>query len=312
MKTIIDILIVILGGTVICVLILLRAIKEKNRNHCGNDKNDCCAMFSDKLFWFYNKCLKNLRIKKYVVYYSYISDLFHSLFKKIKEPCIDRITQGIPKGGIVFDIGANYGQFAAYASKLVGKRGRVYCFEPHPYPAMVLRHMVFLKRLQQVVFTRAAVSDRAGKAFISTPIENGWKPKHALSYITLDANDNAVFEQTSLTTLDRFIDANNICRVDFIKCDTEGSEYEVLKGALHTLKTYKPPIYCEIEKPYCDRRGVDVQSIFKLLENIGYTGHLLSKDCALMPVNAYVRKANYFFIPHESVDLKKKNKNRFG
>ena len=237
-------------------------------------------------------------MKKYIVYHTYISDLYHSLFKKLKEPCIDIISQRIPKGGTVLDIGANYGQFAAYASKLVGQKGKVYCFEPLTYPSMVLKHMVFLKRLQQVVFTQTAISDYSGKAVIVTPIEKGWKPKHALSYITMNTNDNAVFEEVAIQTLDEFCSTIGVGRVDFIKCDTEGSEYNVFKGAINTLIKYKPPIYCEVEKPYCDRRNIDVREIFNLLENLGYKSYLPDKDCSLVPVNGYVSQANYFFIHH--------------
>ena len=238
-------------------------------------------------------------IKKYIIYHSYIADLFHSLFKKLKEPCIDIICEFIPKGGVVVDIGANYGQFAAFAASLVGIRGKVYCFEPLLYPLMILNHMKFLRKYQQIVSFKTAVSDYTGNSMIAIPIEKGWKPKHALSYITNRREGNAIFERVPVIKLDDICQSLQLERLDFLKIDTEGSELNVLLGSEKTLLKYNPVIYCEIEKPYCDRRNINVNEIYYLLNKLGYKGYLPNNNCSLVRVDKYVRRANYFFIhPH--------------
>jgi len=45
-----------------------------------------------------------------------------------------------------------------------------------------------------------------------------------------------------VTTLDRFVEANKLPRVDFIKMDVEGHELKVLEGAHETIKTFKPSL----------------------------------------------------------------------
>ena len=44
-------------------------------------------------------------------------------------------------------------------------------------------------------------------------------------------------------TLDEFIVLNKISKVDFIKLDVDGFEYNVLKGGINFLKDKKPPIF---------------------------------------------------------------------
>lgn len=61
-------------------------------------------------------------------------------------------------------------------------------------------------------------------------------------------------------TLDSFIKD----RVDFLKIDTEGHEYYVLKGAENILKTYSPVIYLETHR-------ILEQEIEDFLIGLGYT-----------------------------------------
>ena len=59
-------------------------------------------------------------------------------------------------------------------------------------------------------------------------------------------NDNDFYEPMVINVVT--IDSMNFSTVDFIKIDVEGSDGEVLKGALETIKTYKPTIQIEQNK----------------------------------------------------------------
>lgn len=49
-----------------------------------------------------------------------------------------------------------------------------------------------------------------------------------------------------LTTVDDFVAEARLDRLDFIKIDAEGSDFEVLKGARRTVERFRPTILLEI------------------------------------------------------------------
>ncbi len=57
------------------------------------------------------------------------------------------------------------------------------------------------------------------------------------SGVFTDLESKPFTEQTiQLTTIDQFVDDNNISKITLLKIDTEGNEYNVLKGAEESIK----------------------------------------------------------------------------
>ena len=94
----------------------------------------------------------------------------------------------------MLDVGANYGQFAAYAAKIIGSKGKVYCFEPLAYPLMVLKHMVYLRNLKQSEI-EAFLTDLAVNGKISALTQN--QAYKALLFLYRDVLDKEVFDGVS-------------------------------------------------------------------------------------------------------------------
>ena len=46
--------------------------------------------------------------------------------------------------------------------------------------------------------------------------------------------------------LDSYFSKQNLKRINFVKCDVEGLEYEALKGFEQTLLQYKPKLSIEV------------------------------------------------------------------
>jgi hypothetical protein len=63
----------------------------------------------------------------------------------------------------------------------------------------------------------------------------------------------------------------NLDRVDFIKCDIEGYEIQMLHGAAATIEKYRPAIYVEFLAQYGP--GDISQEVGRILGAIGYDVH---------------------------------------
>lgn len=83
----------------------------------------------------------------------------------------------------------------------------------------------------------ATLNLSTGKGGANLIIENG-----------ISQNENS--EQIHITTLDKFVDENNISKVDFFKADIEGYEREFLKGAKSTIQKFLPKmVICTYHLP---------------------------------------------------------------
>jgi FkbM family methyltransferase len=129
----------------------------------------------------------------------------------------------VPKGGVVWDVGANVGFYSLLASR---KAAKVIAFEPLPENLSYLRRHIELNGLKErVQVIPAAASDRDGSAlFTIVPgnrSEGSLGPHGTLPVRTVRLD--------SLGTVP-----------DVIKIDVEGNEYSVLLGAIATMRNHHP------------------------------------------------------------------------
>ncbi len=134
------------------------------------------------------------------------------------------------------DIGGNIGITTITIAKEVGKKGKVYTFEPVSESLDTLRKNLASNGLENVSLYNLVVSDRVGNIdFYGGSII----PKE-------DVEKSSV----KTTNLDTFLTEEKVERIDLINMDCEGSELLVLKGAEKTLKENKVKIFFEIHHDY--------------------------------------------------------------
>lgn len=189
-----------------------------------------------------------------------------------KEPETLAWIDAMPRGAVLWDIGANVGLYTCYAARARGCR--VVAFEPSVFNLELLARNVCLNELtQQVTLVPLPLSDKVsentlnmtstqwGGALSSFGVEHGFDGK------PLDK----VFEfRTVGTPGDLLPGALSIPIPDFIKVDVDGIEHLVLRGCRHVLERVRG-VQVEVN----DAFEAQSQEVRRLLEDAGL--QLISK-----------------------------------
>jgi FkbM family methyltransferase len=169
------------------------------------------------------------------------------------------------QGMTVVDAGAHVGYYTLLAARLVGPKGRVYAFEPHPKNYALLKENLAFNGVTQVSAHEKAVSNRASRKELFL---GGDSLTHSL-YQDAEAQASVSVETVAL---DDFFLLEGWPPVDLIKIDVEGAEKEVLDG-MRQLSRRNAGLKLVVEfGPGClSRAGVDPQDLFAILEELGFT-----------------------------------------
>jgi FkbM family methyltransferase len=143
----------------------------------------------------------------------------------------------VHEGMTVVDVGANIGYYTLMAASLVGDKGRVYSFEPHPEVfGMLTRNVHVNYFFYNVTLVQQAVLHERGKIdfFLRRDYPGnssvGEVPSSHLDYL-LDGQEKISVDAISL---DEYFGAD-MPRIDVIKMDVEGAEPSALQGMKNLL-----------------------------------------------------------------------------
>jgi FkbM family methyltransferase len=196
-----------------------------------------------------------------------------------KDPFLELVDALVGPGDVALDIGASYGYVTAQLARLVGREGRVHAFEPNPDRLRAL-HRVRGRR-GNVVIHSLALSDREGAALLRIPVFEGVAYEEQASLAFGGGRrklDHAAFEVRT-ARLDDLV-GESVEPPTFIKCDVEGHEDAVFRGAVRTLERHRPTVIVEIEQRHHD---ATIDQIFEQFRSLGYNGHALTSE-GLMPI----------------------------
>jgi FkbM family methyltransferase len=138
--------------------------------------------------------------------------------------------QNIKKGNIVVDVGAHIGYYTLIAADIVGKKGKVYAFEPDLKNFNILMRNIKVNKYRNIIPINKAVAKKDGKLnlFIN--------PTNSGDHRVYESNKNRKRTEIESVSLDSVLKNE---KVDLIKIDIQGSEINALKGAFHTLNNNK-------------------------------------------------------------------------
>ena len=198
-----------------------------------------------------------------------ISDTMgHVVYFGIKDPGQEKLFSLIRPGMSVMDVGTNIGLTALNFARIVGEKGKVFAFEPDPYNHSQATINFGLNGFKALSLFNIGLADKAGTATLFNVNETN---RGMLRILKEDSNTKGLDKTTiNLTTLDAFVNDQKIQKPDFIKIDVEGYEFNVLKGAVQTLSTYKPLLYIELDDNNLKEQGASPAMLISYLQSLGY------------------------------------------
>jgi FkbM family methyltransferase len=182
------------------------------------------------------------------------------------EPQEIRLVQRhLAAGDTAVDVGAHKGAYTWWMRRAVGKTGKVYAFEPQPELARGLRELAARSGYANVVVENLGLSSASGRMMLHVP-GGGSSPGASFEPGRKGGRSFAV----DVTTLDAYFAGDEARRIRLLKCDAEGHELEVFRGARRLLTEAGPCILFECERRH--RSSGSVEEVFAYLQGLGYQG----------------------------------------
>lgn len=200
------------------------------------------------------------------------------------EPHVEGYLRAILEpGDTAIDVGANIGYFTAAMAETVGSGGRVLSFEPVPEIRESLTMAIALNGFENVKVLGCALGSRDGEADISVD------PRVAGSSSLVSAplppsippSPDAYRVNVKVRTLDGLIASGQVdaSNVKLLKVDAEGSELDVLQGAMKLIEAARPHVVFELNAVASRAAGWSLADINSLLQTVGgYDLYKLTHD----------------------------------
>ncbi len=197
-------------------------------------------------------------------------------FGNYEKDCVNFFKKIIKNQKVVFDVGANIGFYSMLFEK-TNPKIEIFSFEP-------VRE-TFLKLKKNIKYNN-----------FKTKIYNfGFHEKKSIKNIFFDKLNSAAASlkntqgtkkrtKIKLNTIDYFTSKKKFLRLDFVKCDVEGAEYFVIKGAQKTIRKFKPILFFEILRKFCKFYNYSPNEILFNLKSHGYHCYEIKTD--------YIKKIN--------------------
>lgn len=138
----------------------------------------------------------------------------------------------------VFDVGANVGELTLLFSRFVGDSGIIHSFEASSAVFENLETVCRIAQRRNVKLNHLALADenKTIRLHVYSDALSSFnsEAKRPLKNYGIDAEPVNI-EEITATTIDDYCEKNKIEKIDLLKIDVEGAEFQVMKGAQKML-----------------------------------------------------------------------------
>jgi len=175
----------------------------------------------------------------------------------------------------VLDIGANIGWFTMLAAALVGPTGFVLAVEPNTRNIKLLEASRRINDFGQVVVAQSAAGREIGLLVLHTSHSNG-------TTSSLPQDMAALLNAETVLSLPLDALLSDERRIDLIKTDVEGAEYNALLGCRKTIARWRPAIISEFSPGSMPGiSGISGEDYLRFLIGLGYHLWIIEHDASL-------------------------------
>jgi len=190
----------------------------------------------------------------------------------------------VKEGMNVVDIGANVGYYTLLAASKVGKRGRVFAFEPHLETFQILSRNIEINGfIDSVTPINKAVFSKTAKLALHIPQHHKADSSvvadlsHFLKHWTQRGERTEATDVDGISLDDYFADKD--IKIDLMKMDAEGSEPHIFDGATKLLRRNpNMAIISEFAPSQITGAGKDPRSFLVQLEDLGFPLKIINFD----------------------------------
>ena len=220
-----------------------------------------------------------------------------ALWSECERGIIDSLKLDLKKGDVFFDIGAHVGIISVSIAEHIGDRGTVYAFEPDMRAYTRLYENMLLNPNLRIIPVGYPLAEAPKDIHMYESSVLGW------STTVKDATGFGISREAKFTA--RPITATSIDKLIYgiphpfkppqaIKIDTEGSEFDILRGAQKLLKDNPPKLIIAEQNNwingFCGRTAKHFLDMDEYMKEFGYyvNNFSLLDDCGVNVI--YYRK----------------------
>lgn len=303
-------------------------LKIFNPSKIKEEKNFVVIIYSPR---FYEIKLQlemyGLKYKKHFIHFLDLPIYKNLIDNLTDEICYKNLEHFLTPGNICLDIGANVGLYTYKMSKLVKSKGKVLSFEPVNIAFNQIKLLKKKYNLNNSQIFNFAIGDEKKETQMLIPVidnlvQLGFSHIQTIKYKSkniIKSKYNKVFYQkmnsgykqkTTIELIDSIVLKLKLKMINYIKIDVEGFELKVIKGAIKSIKKFRPLIQTEIF--YSKDNQKKLLSYFKSIE---YSFFYPNKKKIIRIHNWKTINGvgNYYLIPKEKLNffINKFNNNKY-
>lgn len=195
---------------------------------------------------------------KYAIEYSIAA-------KGIYDPkMVNMIHRLVGHSDVVFDVGANCGSMTLPIVSRLGELGTIVAVEPGP--------LLFSRLSNNIDLNKSRIKAQCHLLNIGLAKKEGamyWEMDTGPNYGNASIVDYHTDVKVDVSTLGSVVKALQLNKIDYIKIDVEGMEWEILNSSADLLSKFKPTLLFESWVSE-DVSNCTTKNCYDLLEQLGY------------------------------------------